>query len=273
MKTSLVKKLAVAGMAAALLAGVYAPTASAHGEKSQAAFLRMRTVHWYDLKWSTDKTKVNEEMEVTGKFYTYPDWPQSVAKPDIAFLNIGIPGPVFTRQASYIGGQFTPRSVTLNLGKDYEFKVVLKARRPGRWHMHTMMNINGGGPIIGPGKWVEIEGSLADYKDEITTLTGQTVNLETFGTSSVVMWHLFWFIVGVAWIWYWARRPTFIPRFARVASGNEEGLVTEGDRKVGIAFLVGSCAIVLFGYVSANSSYPITVPLQAGTIGVMKHIT
>jgi len=27
----------------------YAPTASAHGEKSQAAFMRMRTIHWYDL--------------------------------------------------------------------------------------------------------------------------------------------------------------------------------------------------------------------------------
>ena len=27
----------------------YAPTASAHGEKSQAAFMRMRTIHWFDL--------------------------------------------------------------------------------------------------------------------------------------------------------------------------------------------------------------------------------
>jgi len=30
----------------------YAPTASAHGEKSQAAFMRMRTIHWFDLNWS-----------------------------------------------------------------------------------------------------------------------------------------------------------------------------------------------------------------------------
>ena len=27
----------------------YAPGASAHGEKSQAAFMRMRTIHWFDL--------------------------------------------------------------------------------------------------------------------------------------------------------------------------------------------------------------------------------
>ena len=36
--------------AAVAATSLYAPTASAHGEKSQAAFMRMRTIHWYDLK-------------------------------------------------------------------------------------------------------------------------------------------------------------------------------------------------------------------------------
>ena len=40
---------AVALMAAVAATSFYAPTASAHGEKSQAAFMRMRTIHWYDL--------------------------------------------------------------------------------------------------------------------------------------------------------------------------------------------------------------------------------
>ncbi|MDQ3564744.1 MAG: methane monooxygenase/ammonia monooxygenase subunit B, partial [Pseudomonadota bacterium] len=45
--------------------------ARAHGEKSQQAFLRMRTIHWYDLNWSTDKLKVNEKMTVSGKIHVF----------------------------------------------------------------------------------------------------------------------------------------------------------------------------------------------------------
>ena len=48
MKT--ITKWSAVGLLVALAASVYAPTASAHGEKSQAAFMRMRTIHWYDLK-------------------------------------------------------------------------------------------------------------------------------------------------------------------------------------------------------------------------------
>ena len=43
--------------------------ADAHGEKSQAAFLRMRTLNWYDVKWSKTNVTVNEEYEITGKLY------------------------------------------------------------------------------------------------------------------------------------------------------------------------------------------------------------
>ena len=77
-----------------LLAGVaatslYAPTASAHGEKSQAAFMRMRTIHWFDLTWSKEKVNVNDFVEIKGKFHVFEGWPESVAEPDVSFLNIG----------------------------------------------------------------------------------------------------------------------------------------------------------------------------------------
>jgi methane/ammonia monooxygenase subunit B len=268
---SKIKKWSAIGFTVAIAAGVYSPMASAHGEKSQPAFMRMRTITWYDLKWSTDKVKVNDEMTVTGKFHVFSGWPETVRKPEVAFLNIGIPGPVFVRTSSHIGdGQnmmFVPRSVSLEIGRDYDFKVTLKARRPGRWHVHTMMNVMAGGPIIGPGKWVEIEGAMADFKAPITTLTGQTVDLETWGLGGVVRWHLFWYIVGIAWIWWWYRRPALLPRYARVTAGNEEGLITDTDKKAAIGFGAATLLIVLFGYTSANGEYPITVPLQAGVIG------
>ena len=55
--------------------------ADAHGEKSQAAFLRMRTLNWYDLKWSKTNVTVNEEYEITGKLYLMNSWPAAIELP------------------------------------------------------------------------------------------------------------------------------------------------------------------------------------------------
>ncbi|MGH8583260.1 MAG: bacterial ammonia monooxygenase, subunit AmoB [Gammaproteobacteria bacterium] len=272
---SRVARFATAGVAAAILAtGLYTPAASAHGEKSQQAFLRMRTIHWYDLRWSTDKLKVNDKMTLTGKFHVFKNWPETTANPETspAFLNVGIPGPVLTRVESYIGGQFVPRSVNLTLGKDYNFKVVMQARRPGRWHMHSMMNVEAAGPIIGPGKWVEITGSLADYKHVLTTLTGNQVDIETYGTGAIWGWSWFWYIFGIAYCAYWCKGPVFVPRYVACKEGQADSLITPGDVKVGQVFMVLAVVITFFGYTSATSEHPITVPLQAGVIGVMDPI-
>jgi methane/ammonia monooxygenase subunit B len=244
----------------------YAPSAAAHGEKSQAAFMRMRTIHWYDLNWSKEKVKINETVEISGKFHVFEGWPETVAEPETSFLNIGIPGPVFIRKESYIGGQLVPRSVRLEIGKTYAFKVVLKARRPGDWHVHTMMNVQGGGPIIGPGKWITIEGSMSEFQNPITTLTGQTIDLENYNLGNTYFWHFLWYAVGVAWIVYWVRRPTFLPRFLMVNAGRADELVSPADRKVTMGFAAATVLIVVFAMSSANSKYPITIPLQAGTL-------
>ncbi|QSA96764.1 bacterial ammonia monooxygenase, subunit AmoB [Methylococcus sp. EFPC2] len=244
----------------------YAPSASAHGEKSQAAFMRMRTIHWYDLKWSKEKVQVNEDVEITGKFHVFEGWPETVDEPHVSFLNIGIPGPVFIRKESYIGGQLVPRSVRLEIGSTYEFRVVLRARRPGDWHVHTMLNVQGGGPIIGPGKWITIEGSMANFKNPVTTLTGQTIDLETYGESNIAFWHVFWAVFGTAWIVWWVRRPVFLPRILLVDAGRANEIVTPTDRKVGAAFLAGTILIVVASMSATNNKYPITIPLQAGTL-------
>jgi len=257
-------------LAAVAATSFYAPNATAHGEKSQAAFMRMRTIHWYDLKWSKELVKVNEEVEISGKFHVFEGWPETVDAPESAFLNIGIPGPVFIRKASYVGGQLVPRSVRLEIGKTYDFKVVLKARRPGDWHVHTMMNVQGGGPIIGPGKWITIEGSMSEFKNPLTTLTGQTIDLENYNLENTYFWHTFWYVFGLAWIVYWVRRPVFLPRFLLVNAGRADELVSGTDRKIGMAFAAATLVVVVFAMSTANSKYPITIPLQAGTMRGMK---
>jgi methane/ammonia monooxygenase subunit B len=154
----------------------------------------------------------------------------------------------------------------LEIGKTYEFKVVLKARRPGDWHVHTMMNVEGGGPIIGPGKWITIEGSMSEFKNPVTTLTGQTVDLETYGESNIAFWHVFWAVFGIAWIVYWVRRPVFLPRILMADAGRADELVSGTDRKVAMAFAAATILIVVMSMSAANSKYPITIPLQAGTM-------
>jgi methane/ammonia monooxygenase subunit B len=196
----------------------------------------------------------------------FEGWPETVDEPDDAFLNIGIPGPVFIRKESYIGGQLVPRSVKLDIGSTYDFKVVLKARRPGDWHVHTMMNVKGGGPIIGPGKWITIEGSMSEFKNPITTLTGQTIDLEDYNLENTYFWHTFWYALGLAWMLYWCRRPVFLPRFLLVNAGRADELVSNTDRKVGMLFAATTVLVVIFAMSTANSKYPITIPLQAGTM-------
>ena len=51
-----------------LLGVVVVLPALAHGERNQEPFLRMRTAHFYDVKWSADKIAVNDEVVVTGRF-------------------------------------------------------------------------------------------------------------------------------------------------------------------------------------------------------------
>ena len=250
----------------------YAPTASAHGEKSQAAFMRMRTIHWFDLNWSKEEVVVNDTMTISGKFFVFSGWPETVDKPDISFLNIGIPGPVFIRAGSWIGGQLVPRSVQLELGETYEFKVLLKARRPGDWHVHTMMNVKGGGPIIGPGKWVTVTGSMSSFTNPITTLTGQTIDLETYNLGNTYFWHTAWYGIGLLWLAYWCRKPLFVPRFLAIEAGKADSLITGTDKKVAMGFGVGVIAIVAMSMASTNESYPITTPLQAGLLRGIKSI-
>jgi methane/ammonia monooxygenase subunit B len=250
----------------------YAPTASAHGEKSQAAFMRMRTIHWFDMNWSKEEVAVNDTMTISGKFYVFQGWPETVDKPEVSFLNVGIPGPVFIRAGSWIGGQLVPRSVSLELGETYEFKVLLKARRPGDWHVHSMLNVQGGGPIIGPGKWVTITGSMGSFVNPITTLTGQTIDLETYNLDNTYFWHAVWYAIGLAWLLYWVRKPLFIPRSIAVEAGKADSLITSGDKKVALAFSVGTLVLVASSMGSTNEKFPITTPLQAGLLRGMKTI-
>lgn len=243
--------------------------AFAHGERNQEPFLRLRTAHFYDVKWSTKSVPVNGVVVITGRFRLFKEWPANLPKPDVAFLGNGTPGPVFVRTESYINGVPAIQSAPLELDRDYAFKFVLKARIPGRHHVHPMINAMEAGPLLGPGEWVTITGSSADFKLPVKTIDGRLIpNLETWGLNRVYLWNGLWFAIAIVWLLFWLRRPLLITRYLAVTEGKEDELISNKDRIAGAVLLASTIVIVFVGYVTTDSAFPRTIPLQGGRASV-----
>jgi methane/ammonia monooxygenase subunit B len=247
-----------------VLSGLPMSSALAHGEKALEPFIRMRTIQWYDVQWSTQKFNVDDEVSVSGKFHVAEDWPISVPKPEASFLNISTPGPVLIRTERYLNGKPWVNSVALQPGGDYEFKVVLKGRLPGRYHIHPFFNLKDAGQVMGPGAWLEIGGAASDFSNTIKTISGEAIDMESFGLSNGIFWHLFWGFLAAAWLIWWVRRPLFISRYRMLEAGLEHELVTKNDKLIAKLILVGVPVLVLvLNEITANR-YPDAIPLQAG---------
>lgn len=247
----------------------------AHGEKAQQAGLRMRTLNWWDLEIYPKKLNVNEVLTVKGKFSPSKWWPKHMANPEnmLAYLNIGVPGPVFVRIDSKVNGVPMIRSTHFKKGETYEFEIKLKARTPGRYHVHPVISVQDTGPVIGPAYWVEVGGNQADFKNTVTTLTGELIDLETHGMKEIVIWHAFWIAVGLLWMGYWFRKlPVLMPRYkevARLGSLKANEIITMKDMVVSVVFFGGILVAITASYFWTQSQYPITTPLQTGEVEVM----
>lgn len=251
-----------------LLLTVLPEPAQAHGERATEPYIRTRTVHWYDMSWSTDKLDVNQTVTMKGKFRLLSDWPDAVSKPKLVFLSNGSPGAVLTRVESYINDMPAQQSARdLELGRDYDFKIVMKGRMPGRWHLHPVLNVQGAGAIVGPGSWVEVAGDEADFKAPVTTLHGTVIDdLQTYNVARVQLWQFGYGLIGVAWLLWWLRRPLIIPRWVALQKGREDLLVTSTDDKVAAGLFVLVLGIVIYGYSQTVQAFPQLVPLQAGSV-------
>jgi methane/ammonia monooxygenase subunit B len=249
---------------AALLMPGFAANAFAHGERAQEPSLRLSTIQWYDTKWSSDRVGVNQELTVNGRFHVMANWPLEIPSPaGLTFLNVGVPGPVFIRTATSIDGVNGASSMALALGQDYEYRIVLRGRIPGRYHVHPMLDVRDAGPILGPGKWVAVTGDAATFTDPVTTLTGQRLDLARYGLGAVVRWHLVWIVVALLWLGYWLRKPLLMPRYQAVQAGQGDRLITRIDRIAAALLLSITLIIATAESVLTSIAYPVTVPLQS----------
>jgi methane/ammonia monooxygenase subunit B len=264
-----IRRIILCALAALTLLPAIAPLpAMAHGERATEPYIRTRTVQWYDVKWTTDKINVNDTVTVTGRFHLMDDWPDAVSKPDLVFMSNASPGAVLTRVESYINDLPARQSLKkLELGRDYTFKVVMKGRVPGRWHFHPMINVDGAGPIVGPGSWVEVGGSAADFRHAVTTLDGTRIeDTQNYGVAKAQAWQLGYILIAVVWLVWWLRRPLIVPRWLANQKGLQDLLVTRTDDKVAAAVLVVVLLVVIVGFVNVKADYPRVVPLQAGSL-------
>jgi len=248
----------------------------AHGERAQLASMRMRTLHWFDTEVTPANVKVGDTVTLTGKFIPSEHWPEHLPSIEhMAFLNIGVPGPTFIRVHSEVNGVPMMRSTAFERGKLFEYKVVVRARIPGRYHIHPLINVESAGTLVGKGTWVEVAPATTSepFVNNVTTLLGDTIDLETYGLRHVYIWHFIWIVMGIAWLLFWLvrKKELFIPRFIRIrALGDDRAneLITKGDFIGSSVFFTLTLVIMLTGYLWAEKKYPITIPLQTGKVEV-----
>src|SRR5258705_2297802 len=153
-------------LAAVLLMGMattvaFASTASAHGERSEEAFLRMRTIGWTDVVFDggqrDDKGDIvvaqGEKFTIKGVARLMNTWPDTLAKglPRIGYINVATQGPCVEMLTRTINGISTPGRIEITKGHTYSFEETMMGRRVGRWHGHPPLAVKGAGALLSPG--------------------------------------------------------------------------------------------------------------------------
>ncbi|WP_159929325.1 methane monooxygenase/ammonia monooxygenase subunit B [Rhodococcus sp. WAY2] len=237
------------------------PIAAAHGEQSQQAFERTSTILFYDTHFSTQQLNIGEDLTITGTMRVMNAWPDHTIKPpELGFLTVNQPGPQFFIEDREMSGMFTPQSVKVVKGGVYPYKMVLKARLPGTWHIHPAMAMEGTGTLVGAGQDITIN-DVGTFAQPQTLSDGRTVDLATFGLSRVTTWHVIGLVLGVLYLAYWLRK-SILQRAMVVGGGRASTLVSRRDLKVGVAFAGVAMLIGTAGFAYATTSDGPHVPLQ-----------
>ena len=242
--------------------------AGAHGETAQEAFLRMGTVAFWDVEYSTSKVKQEELVKITGTAKILETWPEQLAEPKLGFIGVIAPGPVVVVKERLVNGQPAPMAIEVETGGVYHFEITLAGRRPGKWHIHPIFGIHGAGSLLGPGQYIDVEKTAAGFTNDIKLVSGETKDLETLGVKSLTFWNVAWFVVGFVWLLYWiVPKPTVtrLPVTSQIplnTDGQKYGLITKRDHRAMNAVMGLTLALVVGGMVWQAQAYPVKMPQQ-----------
>jgi methane/ammonia monooxygenase subunit B len=265
--------LVVGGMVA------FATPASAHGEKSQEAFLRMRTVAWTDvqfvggtLKDGETYVKQGETVVLKGTARLMNTWPDTLAAgaPEIGYINIATQGPCVEMLERSINGVSAPGRIEIARGNYYQFEMKLMGRRPGRWHVHPSFAVKGAGTVLGPGQWIHVERTKEGFSSPVTLYNGKKINMENYGLSMIWIMQIIGFLIGMVWMVWWT-----VPKFHRTVTnpavtlqiplnddGVAVGLNSKKDHRVVNMITLATAIFLLVGWVYQASAYPVKIPQQ-----------
>jgi methane/ammonia monooxygenase subunit B len=246
-----------------------AASVGAHGERAQEGFLRMETVAFSDVSFSADTIQQGQDVTITGQASVLDSWPRMLAEPSVAYVNVEAPGPVMLMKDRLVNGVQAPDAVYVKKGATYAFSMTLTGRRPGHWHVHPTLAIEGAGTLIGPGQWITVqEGAPGQFVNPLALLSGQTINLENYSLAELTLWHWLGFAIGMAWVLYWiVSRPTVTrlavtSQIALNSDGRDVGLITRKDHRVGNWFAFGTVAMLAAGWIYQQAAYTNTIPQQ-----------
>lgn len=257
----------VAALVAVLLMAPTAP-AGAHGETAQEAFLRMGTVAFWDVKYSTDTVKQEELVKITGTAKILETWPEQLAEPKLGFIGVVAPGPVVVVKERLINGQPAPMAIEVEKGGVYQFEITLAGRREGTWHVHPIFGIHGAGSLLGPGQYIKVSEKEGGFTNPITLVNGQTHDLERIGMGSLWFWSIAWLVVGFVWLLYWiVPKPTVtrLPVTSQIplnTDGGAYGLITKKDHRAMNLVMGVTLALVVGGMLWQAQAYPVKMPQQ-----------
>jgi methane/ammonia monooxygenase subunit B len=262
------RKWLISSLPVMLLLCVSVTAAFAHGEAADEPFLKDLTVAFYNVHISPTSIKVGDPVTITGSLKILETWPYTLDPPETAYLTPVVPGPVFALVDRVVNGQPAFGSITVEKGGTYNFKMVMRGRNPGRWHVHPGIAIQGTGTLIGPGEWVDVAPSTTPFKMNVMLLNGQTVDLEHFGGSFVWWWSLAGFIIGLVWMIYWTVPKRTVTRLAVTSQlgANDDapdiGLITPEDHKWMNVLAGITIAMLVVGWVWMAAKYPVRLPQQ-----------
>ena len=263
----------------ALLAGALvvtlAPAAHAHGERAQEAFLRMRTVSWVDVNFSSDHVRQGETFTITGTAKILDAWPTNLAKgnPNTAFMGIIAPGPTVMLKERTINGVSVPTRIDAKKGDIFEFSMTVAGRRVGRWHIHPALAIKGAGTLLGPGKWITVEKNPDGFRNDVTLVkaggqTGSTINLENYQLTFTWIWLVITFLIGMGWMIYWTVPKRTVTNLAVTSQiplntdGMDYGLITKRDHRNMNWFALGTALLLAVGWIWQSFAFPTKMPQQ-----------
>jgi methane/ammonia monooxygenase subunit B len=263
----------------ALLAGALvvtlAPAAQAHGERAQEAFLRMRTVSWVDVNFSSDRVRQGETFTITGTAKILDAWPTNLAKgnPNTAFLGLIAPGPVVMLKERTINGVSVPTRIDAKKGDIYEFSMTVAGRRVGKWHVHPALSVKGAGTLLGPGQFINVEENPDGFRNDVQLVEaggtpGGTINLENYQLTFTWIWLVITFLIGLAWMIYWTVPKRTVTNLAVTSQiplntdGMDYGLITKKDHRNMNWFAIGTALLLVVGWIWQANAFPTKMPQQ-----------